>query len=48
MTETDRNNVIDWLNQIVTDPKGWSKFYSDSEVQLMAKDALEMLTEQTE
>ena len=46
MTDNDRGLVIDWLEEIVSDPEGWQRFYSSSEQKLLAEDALAMLEEQ--
>ena len=46
MTDKDRGLVIDWLEEIVSDPEGWQRFYSSSEQKLLAEDALALLKEQ--
>lgn len=47
MTEKDRNDVLDWLNQIVNpDDVDWREFYSDSEICLLAKNTLVLLNQQ--
>ena len=43
--ENDKRNVMDWLNDMAHDEK-WPCYYSDSELQMLAKDALELLKEQ--
>lgn len=48
MTDTDKANALDWLNEIVTNTDGWRMFYSDSETKSCAEAALAMLKEQTE
>ena len=45
--ENDKRNVMDWLNDMAHDEK-WPCYYSDSEVRMLAKDALELLKEQVE
>ena len=39
MTEHDKGNVLDWLNEIIDNPEEWQQFYSDSEVKLLAEKA---------
>ena len=46
MTDTDKANALDWLNEIVTNPDGWRMFYSDSETKSCAEAAVELLKEQ--
>ena len=43
--ENDKRDVMDWLNDMAHDEK-WYCYYSDSEVRMLAKDALEMLKSQ--
>ena len=43
MTNQEKGNVIDWLNEIITNPE-WQMFYSDSEIKTLAKNALRMLS----
>lgn len=44
MTEKERNDVLDWLNQIVSpDDVDWTEYYSDSEIRLLAKNAIELI-----
>ena len=43
--ENDKRNVMDWLNDMAHDEK-WPCYYSDSELQMLAKDALELLKKQ--
>ena len=45
MTDTDKANALDWLNEIVTNPKYWRMFYSDSETKTCAEATLAMLKE---
>lgn len=46
VTEKDRNDVLDWLNQIVNPGDvDWTEFYSDSEIRLLAKNAIELIKE---
>ena len=39
MTKQDKGNVIDWLNEIISDPENWHRFYSDAEVKSLAEQA---------
>ena len=39
----DFDNVVDWLNDIISDPEGYRKWYSDSEQALLAEKALEII-----
>lgn len=44
MTEKDRNDVLDWLNQIVNPGDvEWTELYSESEIRLLAKNAIELI-----
>ncbi len=46
ITKKDRNDVLDWLNQIANlnlDDVEWTEFYSDSEIRLLAKKAIELI-----
>lgn len=43
--ENNKLDVIDWLNDIA-DGDDWPSYYSDSEIRLLAKDALELLKAQ--
>lgn len=43
MMEQDKGNVLDWLDDIIDDPKNWKQWYSDSEVKVLAEQAKEML-----
>ena len=43
MTNKDKGLVMIWLDEIVEDPENYKMFYSDSEQQMLAKHALEML-----
>lgn len=43
--ENDKRDVIDWLSDMANDEQ-WLWYYSDSEVRMLAKDALEMLKTQ--
>lgn len=43
--ENDKRDVIDWLNDMANDEQ-WHCYYSDSELRLLAKDALELLKAQ--
>ena len=43
--ENDKRNVMDWLNDMAHDEK-WPCYYSDSELQTLAKDALDLLKAQ--
>ena len=45
MTDKDRGLVIDCLEEIVSDPEGWQRFYSSSEQAYIAENALTMLKE---
>ena len=45
MTEQEKGNVIDWLNEIINDPENWHRFYSDSEVKTLAEDALKLIND---
>ncbi|MBQ1776641.1 MAG: hypothetical protein IIZ93_00645 [Acidaminococcaceae bacterium] len=38
----DKRDVIDWLNDVAED-KDWTMYYSESERQMLAKDALSLL-----
>lgn len=42
MTETDKGNVIDWLNEIISNSE-WQQFYSESETRTNAENALELI-----
>lgn len=42
--ENDKRDVIDWLNDMANDEQ-WPCYYSDSELRMLAKDALELLKE---
>lgn len=46
MTDTDKANAHDWLNEIVTNQEGWRMFYSDSETKSCAEAVLALLKEQ--
>ena len=47
MTDEEKGNAIDWLNDLSSMPtEEWQMFYSDSEMQECAKDALALLKEQ--
>ena len=48
MTETDKANALDWLNDIVTNPDEWHMFYSDSETKICAETVISMLKEKDE
>lgn len=37
------NNVVDWLNDIISDPEGYKTWYSDSEQARLAEKALEII-----
>lgn len=41
----DKRDVIDWLNDVAED-KDWTMYYSESERQMLAKDALSLLKAQ--
>lgn len=43
--ENNKLDVIDWLNDMANDDD-WLSYYSDSEIRLLAKDALELLKAQ--
>ena len=43
--ENNKLDVIDWLNDMANDDD-WPSYYSDSEIRLLAKDALEALKAQ--
>ena len=43
MTEQEKGNVIDWLNEIITNPE-WQRFYSESETVLLAEQAKKLIT----
>ena len=43
--ENNKLDVIDWLNDMANDDD-WPSYYSDSEIRLLAKDALELLKAQ--
>ena len=43
--ENDKRDIIDWLNDMAND-EHWPCYYSDSELRMLAKDALELLKEQ--
>lgn len=45
VTEDEKLQVIDWLNEIIENPEVWKWFYSDSEVKTLAENALKMLTD---
>lgn len=45
MNENMRD-ALDWLNEIITNPKGWHRFYSDSETKTCAEAAISLLKEQ--
>lgn len=45
MTDKDKEDVRAWLEEIIKDPENYKMFYSDSEQQLLAGNALKMLTE---
>ena len=36
-------NVVDWLNDIISDPEGYKDWYSDSEQAWLAEKALEII-----
>ena len=46
MTDTDKANALDWLNEIITNPYGWRMFYSASETKSCAEATLALLKEQ--
>ena len=50
INKKDKGLVLDWLNEIIDNPEEWKRFYSDSEVKLLAEKAKELgipiLTEQ--
>ena len=48
MTDIDKANALDWLNEIATNPKGWRMFYSDSETKYCVETAIALLKEQAE
>ena len=39
----DFDNVVDWLNDIISDPEGYKDCYSDSEQARLAEKALEII-----
>ena len=43
MTDIDKANALDWLNEIATNPKGWRMFYSDSETKYCVETAIALL-----
>ena len=43
MNEKDEALVIDWLNEIIDNPEEWQRFYSDSEVKLLAEKAKDLI-----
>ena len=43
MTEKEISDVIDWLTEVATPGSKWNLFYSDSEVEKVARDALEIV-----
>lgn len=43
--ENDKRDVMDWLNDMAHDNK-WHCYYYDNEIQMLAKDALDLLKEQ--
>ena len=44
VTEKDRNDVLDWLNQIANpDDVDWTELYSDSEIRLLASKAIKLI-----
>ena len=48
MTEKEINDVIDWLTEVATPGSEWNLFYSDSEIEKVARDALEIVKQNTE
>ena len=42
-TELKKWEVIDWLKSIIDDPENWHRWYSDSEVKLLAEQAKQMI-----
>ena len=44
-TEFKKWEVIDWLKSIIDDPENWHRWYSDSEVKLLAEQAKQMIEE---
>ena len=47
MTEKEIVDVIDWLTEVATPGSEWNQFYSDSEVEKVARDALEIVKQNT-
>ena len=47
MEDRDKGNVLDWLKEIVENPENWHQWYSDSEVKLLAEQAIEIITGQS-
>ena len=45
MSDKDKNDVFDWLNEIVKNQDDWILFYSSSEVKILAENALVLLKE---
>ena len=43
MTEQNKANVLDWLNEIIDNPEEWHRFYSDAEVKTLAEQAKELI-----
>lgn len=43
--DKDTADVIDWLNEIISNPEEWKMFYSDSEVKNLAECALKLIEE---
>lgn len=45
MTDKEKEDVLDWLEEIAKYPENIFTMYSESEIQTLAKDALELLNE---
>lgn len=43
MNKKEKGLVIDWLNEIIDNPEEWKRFYSNSEVKLLAEKAKELI-----
>ena len=39
INEKDKGLVLDWLNEIIDNSEEWQRFYSNSEVKLLAEKA---------
>lgn len=41
--ENEKGQVVDWLNEIISNPDGWKQWYSESEVKSLAEIALKLI-----